>query len=496
MYQQLGAQDAQFIYSQTPSNLTHIMAVSVYDPATAPKGRASFPDIVEHVRSRLLVSPVFTRKLYRPPLCIDHPYWVEDEHFDLGAHITRATLPKPADWRQFALAVSSHFSNPMDMGRPLWDLHVLDGLDNVAGFAPGSYAVITRLHHSAIDGIGAAQLMAALCDFDAHGTPAIPLTASSIVKGQAPNSVDMVKRALQHAVSSPLQITRSLVKHSPELLAAARDMGEKLFDDEPSPDIPDTRFNGPVSQHKVFDALTYTLAAFKAIKSAVDGATINDAVLAVAGGALRTYLQKYGELPDNSLIGWCPINTRPEAGSAQSTANSLSGMRVPIGSDIEEPLARLRAIRRATAANKSAESGVAARMMVELIQYVPGPTMLGLARVLSNERFAPKICNLFVSNVPGSPIALYMNGAQCTHQFGLAPLANGMGLFIAAGSYNGKLVINIISDRNLLPDIEYFRECVDRSVKELIKLTANSAKQGRSKRTALRRKLPIRPKLR
>lgn len=496
MYQQLGAQDAQFIYSQTPSNLTHIMAVSIYDPATAPKGRVRFSDIVEHVRSRLFVSPVFTRKLYRPPLSIDHPYWVEDEDFDLGAHITRAALPKPADWRQFAQAVSSHFSSPMDMDRPLWDLHVLDGLDKVQGIAPGSYAVITRLHHSAIDGIGAAQLMAALCDIDINGTPAIPLTPSTVGQGHAPNGADMVKRALQHAVISPLQITRSLVKHSPELLAAARDVGEKFFGDEPSLEIPDTRFNGPVSEHKVFDALTYTLADFKAIKSAVDGATVNDAVLAVAGGALRTYLLKHGELPANSLIGWCPINTKPEAGVEQSAANSLSGMRVPIGSDIEDPLARLRAIRRATAANKSAESGVAARMMVELIQYVPGPTMQGLARVLSKERFAPKICNLFVSNVPGSPIALYMNGAQCTHQFGLAPLANGMGLFIAAGSYNGKLTINIISDRNLLPDIEYFRECVDRSVKELIKLTAKSASQGRAKRTARRRKMPARPKLR
>lgn len=496
MYQQLGAQDAQFIYSQTPSNLTHIMAVSVYDPATAPNGRVRLEDLVEHVSSRLFVSPVFRRKLYTPPFSIDHPYWVEDENFDLEAHITRAVLPKPADWRQFAQAVSRHFSSPMDMDRPLWDIHLLDGLDKVKGFAPGSFAVITRLHHSAIDGIGAAQLMAALSDIDPQGTPAISLRESTADTGSVPDGADMLKRALHNAVSSPLQMTRSLVKHSPEILAAARGIGQKYFNEERNADIPDTRFNGPVSEHKVFDALTYTLADFKAIKSSVDGATINDVVLAVAGGALRTYLLKHGELPDSSLVGWCPINAKPDTGGDQPVANNLSGMRIPIGTDIEDPLARLRAIRLATAANKSAESGVAARMMVELIQYIPGPTMLGLARVLSDERFAPKICNLFVSNVPGPPIALFLKGAQCTHQFGLAPLANGMGLFIAAGSYNGKLMINIISDRNLLPDIEYFRMCVDDSVKELIKLAAKSAAAGRSKRASRRRNMPARPKLR
>jgi len=496
MYQQLGAQDAQFIYAQTPSNLTHIMAVSVYDPASAPRGRVRLQDIVEHVRSRLFVSPVFTRKLYRPPLSIDHPYWVEDEYFGLENHITGATLPEPADWRQFAQAVSHHFSSPMDMDRPLWDLHVLEGLNNVEGFAPGSFAVITRLHHSAIDGIGAAQLMAALSDIDAQGTPAIPLQAAQSEPGSIPDSADLIKRALYSAVNSPFKITRSLAKFSPEILSAAKDIGLKYASDDPATQIPDTRFNGPVSPHKVFDALTYTLADFKTIKSAVEGATVNDAVLAVAGGALRTYLRKHRELPDTSLIGWCPVNAKPAEGGEQATANNLSGMRVPIGTDIDDPLARLRAIRHATAANKSAESGVGARMMVELIQYIPSPTMVGLARVMSNERFAPKICNLFVSNVPGSPIALYLKGAQCTHQFGLAPLGNGMGLFIAAGSYNGKLMINIISDQNLLPDMEFFRECVDESFNALLKATSKPAKREPKRPSVHRRKTPIRPKRR
>lgn len=494
MYQQLGAQDAQFIYSQTPGNLTHVMGVSVYDPATAPRGQVRQREIVEHVRNRLFVSPVFNRKLYSPPLSIDHPYWVEDKYFDLEAHITRTTLAEPADWRAFATHVSRHFSSPMNMNRPLWDIHVVDGLDNVEGFAPGSYAVITRIHHCAIDGIGAAQLMAALSDQDAQGTPAMTLPEAANAVGAVPSGGDMLKRALHSAVNSPLRMTRALARFSPEILAAIKGKRDKNRNAERDPEIPDTRFNGSVSPHKLFDALNYTLADFKTIKSAVEGATVNDTVLAVVGGGLRRYLQHHGELPQDSLVGWCPVNARKESATEQSSANNLSGMRVAIGTDIDDPLERLRAIRKATAANKSADSGVAARMMVELTQFIPGPTMLGLARVLSNERFAPKICNLFVSNVPGSPVALYMNGAKCTHQFGLAPLGTGMGLFIAAGSYDGKLILNIISGRNILPDIDFFRECIDKSFKELLKLTAKPVKRGREKPAKRQQDKPVRPK--
>ncbi|MEL6875856.1 MAG: wax ester/triacylglycerol synthase domain-containing protein, partial [Pseudomonadota bacterium] len=172
---QLSAQDAQFLYIQSATNLTHVMAVYIYDPSTAPGGKVRFKDIIEHIRSRLHVSPMFRRRLYRLPLDIDHPYWVEDEHFDLEAHISHSRLPEPGDWRQFCIQVARHHSKPLDMNRPLWDMYVIEGLDNIPGYAKGSYAILTRIHHSTIDGTSGAHFFAAISDSDPKGTPAVPI---------------------------------------------------------------------------------------------------------------------------------------------------------------------------------------------------------------------------------------------------------------------------------------------------------------------------------
>src|SRR3546814_3510355 len=139
MLKQLSAQDAQFLYTQTANNLTHIMGIYIYDPSTAPGGFVRFKDIIAHVESRVHTSPLFRRRLHRLPLDVDHPYWVEDEHFDVEAHMTHARLPEPGDWRQFCIAVARWFSKPMDMNRPPWDIYIIEGLDRIAGIPPGSF---------------------------------------------------------------------------------------------------------------------------------------------------------------------------------------------------------------------------------------------------------------------------------------------------------------------------------------------------------------------
>jgi hypothetical protein len=128
---------------------------------------------------------------------------------------------------------------------------------------------------------------------------------------------------------------------------------------------------------------------------------------------------------------------------------------------------RLRAIRDLTRESKAAKSGLSARLMTDLSQHIPGATMAGVARLMTSERFAPKMSNVFISNVPGPQVPLFMNGAKCTHQYGLAPLGNGMGLFIATPSYNGQMSFNIISDRKIMPDIEFFRKCIESAFNDL-----------------------------
>ena len=472
MVQQLSAQDAQFLYVQTENNLTHIMGAYVYDPATAPEGKVRFKDIIRHVESRLHTSPLFKRRLYRLPMDIDHPYWVEDEHFDIEAHMSHARLPEPGDWRQFCIATARYFSKPMDMNRPLWDIYVIEGLDRIPGIAPGSFAMLHRVHHAAVDGASGAHAFIAMSDIDANGTPAIEAPPPEFIYGKEPSAAEVLTRAWSASLQSPVKFMNALMKMSPALLQAAR---KTVSEGGTTAGVPNTRFNVPVGPHKMFDATTVALADCAIIRKKVPGATVNDVVLATCGGALRKYLDHHGELPQESLVAVAPVNLRGKDGVAKSPGNNVSAMSVPIRSDIAGPLERLAAVRDYTVEAKEAKAGISARVMTDLSQHIPGATMAAVARILTNERFAVRSTNLFISNVPGAQVPLYMAGAKLTHQYGMAPLANNMGLFIATPSYNGRISFSIISDRAIMPDIAFFRQCIDDSFAEMLAATPREA---------------------
>lgn len=491
MLKQLSAQDAQFLYTQTANNLTHIMGVYIYDPSTAPGGFVRFKDIIRHVESRVDTSPLFKRRLHRLPFDLDHPYWVEDEHFDIEAHISHARLPEPGDWRQFCIAVARYHSKPMDMNRPLWDIYVIEGLDRIPGIPKGSFAMLHRVHHAAVDGASGAHAFIAMSDIDAKGTPAIAEPPPVEDLGQAPSGTEAAARAWAASLQSPVKFMNALMKMSPAIMASAR---KSISEGGMAAGVPETRFNVAVGPHKMFDGTTVALADVGAVRRKVPGATVNDVVIATVGGALRKYLDRHGELPKESLVAVAPINLRGKekaAGKASTPGNQVSAMSVPVRTDIADPLERLAAIRDYTVEAKEAKAGVSARLMTDLSQHIPGATMAAVARIVTSERFAVRGTNLFISNVPGAQVPLYLAGAQLVQQHGLAPLANNMGLFIATPSYNGRIAFSIISERAILPDIAFFRQCVDDSFAEL--MAAEPAAEKPKAATA-RPKAPARPR--
>jgi diacylglycerol O-acyltransferase len=464
--QQLSAQDAQFLYMESEENLIHVTAVYVYDPSTAPDGKVRFKDIIRHVESRLDASPIFTRRLVHVPFDLDYPYWAEDEHFDIEFHIRHGRLPEPGDWRQFCIHMARYHSRPMSMRRPPWEMYVVEGLDNVDGFPPGSYAIAIKIHHAAVDGASAIKFFGALSDIDASGTPAFQ--AEAIEHARKPSLSQMFSRAIFHNVTSPVRMFDTVLRNAPTLYQAFQN---QFRPDDDGAGVPDTRFNVPVSAHKMFDAAVFDLADFKTIRQAVDAATINDVVLAVSSGALRRYLQHHGELPDRSLVAWVPINARPRQDAAADPGNGgnrITAMTTRIFTDIDNPLTRLREIAKTTRLSKEAKSGLSARLMTDLTQHVPAATQVLAGRLVLRAGMAPKVCNLFISNVPGPQTAMYMHGAKILHTYGMAPLANGMGLFIATPSYNGEISFSITSTREIMPDIDFFTECLRASLADLL----------------------------
>lgn len=473
MLKQLSAQDAQFLYTQTANNLTHIMGVYIYDPSTAPGGFVRFKDIIRHVESRVDTSPLFKRRLHRLPFDMDHPYWVEDEHFDIEAHMSHARLPEPGDWRQFCIAVARWFSKPMDMNRPLWDIYVIEGLDRIPGIPKGSFAMLHRVHHAAVDGASGAHAFIAMSDIDAKGTPAIAEPPPVEELGKTPSGAEAVSRAWSASMQSPVKFMNALMKMSPAIVASAR---KSISEGGMTAGVPETRFNVPVGPHKMFDATTVALTDVAEIRRKVPGATVNDVVLTTVGGALRKYLQKHKELPKESLVAVAPINLRGKGGKASTPGNQVSAMSVPVRTDIADPLERLAAIRDYTVEAKEAKAGVSARIMTDLSQHIPGATMAAVARLVTSERFAVRGTNLFISNVPGAQVPLYLAGAQLVQQHGMAPLANNMGLFVATPSYNGRIAFSLISERAVMPDIAFFRECIDESFADLMAATPKPEK--------------------
>jgi len=220
----------------------------------------------------------------------------------------------------------------------------------------------------------------------------------------------------------------------------------------------------------MFDATAFQLEKLKAVRDRVPGSTINDVVLCICGGGLRRYLQYHGELPEESLVAWVPINARTRArGSSETDApgNRITSMTTQIFTDVEDPIERLRCIHRSTQQSKEAKTGVSARLMTDLSQHVPAATQVMASRLVLRAGMAARMCNLFISNVPGPQVPLYMNGAKQVGSYGMAPLADGMGLFIATPSYNGQITFNVTSTREVLPDIRYFVTCLEQELAEL-----------------------------
>ncbi|MDH3429947.1 MAG: wax ester/triacylglycerol synthase family O-acyltransferase [Gammaproteobacteria bacterium] len=465
--QQLSPQDAQFLYMESDDSLTHVTSIVILDPTTVPGGKqVRFKDILAHIDGRMHMSPLFRRRLVRVPLELDFPYWVDDQKFDLEYHVAHGRLPDPGDWRQFCIHMARYHSRPLDMNRPLWEMYVVEGLDNIGWLPKGSYAIATKIHHAAVDGSSIIDFFSAMADIDVQGTPAVPLNMARLNRNPQPSLLDMAVRATWHTIRSPIGMIDGVMRAAPGLYNLAQSaLRSKSKDKYP---VPETRFNCPASPHKMFDATAFPLKDLKAVRKAVPDSTINDVVLAICGGGLRNYLLHHDELPDDSLIAWVPINARRVGTSdGDLPGNNLTSMTAPIFTNVEDPVERLRRIRQATQRSKETKAGVSARLMTDLSKHAPAATQVMAGRLVLNAGLAARMCNLFISNVPGPQVPLYMNGARQVATYGLAPLVEGMGLFIATPSYNGQMTFGVTSTRDALPDIRFFMTCIEKSMADL-----------------------------
>ncbi|MCB1732701.1 MAG: wax ester/triacylglycerol synthase family O-acyltransferase, partial [Halieaceae bacterium] len=171
---QLTGPDAMFLHMELKGFPMHIGGVSIYDQSTSPGGLVRFKDILAMFASRLDRSPIFRRKLAEVPFNLDQPYWVDDPDFDLEFHVRHIALPKPGDWRQLCIQVARLHARPLDRNRPLWEAYIIEGLNDLEGVPPGSFALYLKVHHAAIDGASGVQFFGAFNDISPEPEPAPP----------------------------------------------------------------------------------------------------------------------------------------------------------------------------------------------------------------------------------------------------------------------------------------------------------------------------------
>jgi WS/DGAT/MGAT family acyltransferase len=462
---QLTGLDASFLYLETPNAPMHISGLGIYDQATAPGGKVRFKDIIENTRDRALALPTLTQTLMTVPFGLDHPYWVTDGAFDPEFHIRHIALPKPGDWRQLCIQVARLQARPLDRNRPLWEMYVIEGLDNVEGVPKGSFALFTKTHHAAIDGASGMELTTAMHDLSPEykhsGKPPV------VKVEQHPSSLELILRSQLNSIRKPLRFVSVARNSVPGMARAVAGLSRGKL--SRVKDIPRTRFNGQVSPHRVFDAINVPLDDVKKIKNAIPGATVNDAAIAIVGGALRKYLAAHDELPEASLAAMAPINVRSD--KDKTGGNLVSAMTVSIRSDIEDPLERLQAVHEGSRSAKELTNAVGAKAMTDYGQFIPSTLTAQAARLASRwglvNRISPAF-NCVITNVPGPPIPLYSTGARMVANYGTGPVQDGLGLFHALGSYCGQFVISATSCRKMMPDPEFYRQCLQDSFDELL----------------------------
>jgi diacylglycerol O-acyltransferase len=354
--QQLGWMDNAFLLGESPRTPGHFCPVIIYDPATAPGRAVGFEDVVERVRSRLATDPTFRRKVVRVPLGLDQAYWIEYGGFDISQHVRHETLEPPGDWAQFAETVGRVHSRPLNMNLPLWELTYIDGIGKVNGLPEGSFAVMFKIHHAAVDGVSGVRMLTSLHDSEAD--PGEIVIADPWAPDDEPSSVALIRRAAVHTVTRPVSSARRLTGRAGALGRAA--VGTLAPSRIARPKLPErlvrTRFNGKINSERAFDAFRFPIAEMKNIKAKVPGATINDAALAIVAGGLRSYRDERGELPASTLTAAVPVSRRSEE-DANSGGNQISMMRAPLHTDIGDPIARLTAIATSTKASKQAQQG-------------------------------------------------------------------------------------------------------------------------------------------
>jgi diacylglycerol O-acyltransferase / wax synthase len=450
----LTAVDASFLTNESSSSHMHVGAILIFE-GPPPK----YVDLVEHVRSRLHLVPRFRQKLVVPPLEAGRPLWADDVNFNLTYHLRHTALPQPGGEAQLKRLAGRIFSQQLDRSKPLWEMWLAQGLER------DRFAILTKTHHAMVDGISGVDIGTVLFDFERE--PETPPAEDDWVPQPEPGTSELVARGIADAVAAPVALAERAIDavRNPETTArkaveALEGLSEIVtaFAD-PAPDVP---LNLEIGPHRRYVWARSELATFKRIKD-IFGGTVNDVVLAVVTGALRSWLDRRGIRTEGlELRALVPVSIRSED-ERGNLGNRIALMRGPLPVYVEDPVRRLRVISEEMEGLKRSKQALGAEVISRFNDFAP-PTLLAQA---SRINFSTRLFNLIVTNVPGPQMPLYVLGREMEEVFPVAFLPENHALAVAIMSYNGKVGFGLLADYDSMEDIELFSEGIAGSLAEL-----------------------------
>jgi WS/DGAT/MGAT family acyltransferase len=456
---QLTDGDAVFVAMETPEAPCHIAGLSILDPST--RADFGFESFLAILGERIALIPRLRWKLREVPFGLDCAYWIEDPAFDVREHVRRVALAAPGDRGTLARLASFLHAQPLDRARPLWECWWIEGLES------GRVAVLIKLHHCLVDGQSGIGLTEILMDLSPEPgqTPTLASATADEEMPREPQLWEMGRRVVENGFRRQARMALHAGRALRDFARVPTALPRALFARE-EPAVPRVSWNGSrLSRHREFAYTKLSLSPLREVKKHF-GVKLNDVMLALVGGVLRGVLVERGELPEASLVALCPVSLR-EAGD-QSMGNQLTSMPVRLGTDLADPVERLRAIHASADGAKQRTRDGAFEFITALGESL-APAALHLVMQTAHRapRIAPMPGNLVCSNVRGLPIPTYMAGARVEELYPMSMLQVGSGMNITAVSHDDQVDFGFLVDPRLVPDPWLFADRLPQVLAEL-----------------------------
>src|SRR4051794_1682917 len=462
----LSAVDASFLTQEKESSHMHVGAVMVFEGPPP-----SYEEFLEQVQSRMHLVPRYRQKLAFPRFEMGRPMWVDDPSFNLEYHVRNTALPKPGEMEQLRQLAARVFSQRLDRSKPLWETWLVQGLEQ------NRFALISKTHHSLIDGVAGVDLASVL--FDLSPVPS-KVDPEPWTPHPEPTDAELVAEGVKGLVRRPFSLAGQAlgaVRKPGRALSTVRESTEALGEVvwagmNPAPEVP---LNVPIGPHRRLQSVRASLEDFKTVKRAFGG-TVNDVVLAVVAGALRRWLRSRGVRTEGmELRALVPMSIRSEE-EMSAGGNRIAAMRGPLPVYVDDPVERLNVVREAMSGVKESKQALGAEVIAGLQDFAP-PTLLAQASRLN---FSTRLFNLIVTNVPGPQFPLYLLGRELQELVPVAFLPENHALAIAIMSYNGTVDFGLLADYDAMADVDFVALAIRESLEELLEAARTTAPEPES----------------